>query len=156
MRDPFPLSTSEFNQFVYDLGNTLQWLPSWGGIYQWHNRYILAYVKPDYSVALTDISGGIPSTRVPGGMIPVSVLLENVPRVETTALEAFFYSLPSNFMAIAAERMNQIGDIAVDVVETAGEAAGAGLRPLMPALLPLAVIAGAAFLFMYAPRRKGN
>jgi hypothetical protein len=155
MGDPFPLSGDDYNAFMYDLGNTLQWLPSWGGIYQWRNRYILAYVKPDYSAALTDISGGIPDSSVRGGYIPASILVASVPRTETTALEAFFYSLPSNFYAVAKERMAQLSDIAIEAAQTAGNVAAGALNPLgADVLWPIAIGLGAVLVFMYWPKSR--
>ena len=144
---PFALSPSDANAFLneVDTHGQLGRLPDWGGIVQWRGRFVLVFKKVDGSYALSDITGGIPDSSVPGGMIPVEALVANTPTTQIGQVEAFLYSLPSNFMDIAKERAIQIAQGAADIAE-----------PLLPAFGIVAVLAIATLIFIYAPRPRSN
>jgi hypothetical protein len=142
--NPFPLSASDYSQFMNEAGPALSGLPSWGGIIEWHNRYVLAFYDAVGNWRLTDISGGVPTSR---GTVPISALLSDIPRTETPAWEVFLYTLPGNFLDVATERAGQIAAAGGSVVDAA-------IKPLLPDLMPLAVIAVAVLAFMYLPRAK--
>lgn len=142
--NPFPLSTSDREAFMSSLNwGTLYSLPQWGGIFEWQNRYILVFPKPNGDYALTDVSGGIPDSSVPGGMIPIASVIKNIPKTQTSSLAVFFYSLPSNFMAVAKED-------AIAVASGAGEI----LSPLLPAFSLTAIIVLGVLAFIYLPRPR--
>lgn len=143
--NPFPLSIGDYQAFVSEVGiDTIYALPQWGGIFNWHGRYILAYVKPAGDFALTDITGGIPDSSVPGGMIPVDSLIRNMPATQTSSLGVFLYSIPANFLQVAKE----------DAIATAG-AIGGAIVDSFPVTLPILFVVGALLLLFYGPRPKG-
>lgn len=144
MSNPFPLSASDQDAFINDVGvGTLYAMPDWGGIVVWRNRAILAYQKPNGDFALTDISGGIPDAGVPGGMIPATSLVKNMPTQQTSAFGVFVYSLPANFLQVARE----------DALATT-TAIGETIQPLIPALSLTAILVVGVLIYMYAPRPR--
>jgi hypothetical protein len=153
MSDPFPLSAADARQFVGDAGaDALSGLPSWGGIIRWHNRYVLVFPKYDGSFALTDISGGVPDARVPGGMIPITAFVAAVPTQQSSYWETFLYSLPSNFYDVAIERAKQLAEGTEYVAGAVGTAAGALTKPLLENLTVPLIVIGVLFLFMNAKK----
>lgn len=142
---PFPLSSTDYSQFMDEAGPALGGLPTWGGIVEWRRRYVLAFYDAVGQWHLTDISDGVPTAH---GIVPVSALLSNVPRVETPAWQVFLYSLPGNLLQVAEERAAQIATAGANVVDAA-------IKPLLGDLMPLAVVAVAVLAFMYLPRSKG-
>lgn len=135
---PFPLSEADRQQFIPDVGISYLWaLPSWGGIAQWHGRYILVYLRPDGVYALTDISGGIPDSGAPGGVIPVEAIIHNMPTTQTSSVGVFLYSLPANFIESAKEFLRGAHDV---------------IAPVIPDLSLIALLGIIGLIVIYAPR----
>lgn len=155
--NPFPLSSSDYSDFMNEIGPGLSNLPSWGGVIQWRRRYILAFLDAVGNWRLTDITGGIP---VNGEMLPASVLVQDLPTTELGPVGAFLYSLPGNLYAVAVERLQQLKAAGVAVGQAVGETAGDIIAPLAtsltPALGPLALIAVAVLAFMYLPKSSAK
>ena len=145
--NPFPLSSSDYSAFMNEVGPSLNALPSWGGIIQWHTRYVLAFNDANGNWRLTDISGGVPADSAPGGVVPIAALLHDIPRVETPAWEVFLYTLPGNILQVATERAQQLASAAANVADAA-------IKPLIPDLMPLAIAALAILAFMYLPKSR--
>jgi hypothetical protein len=144
MSNPFPLSKQDYADFVNDVGfYRLSTMPDWGTIFFWRNRYVLAFQKVDDTFALTDISGGIPTTRVASGVIPAEILVHNTPTTQTSTFGVFMFSLPSNFMDIAIEKAKAAAATGAEII-----------APLVPALGITSLIIIGVLVFMYAPRPR--
>ncbi len=143
--NPFALSTADYNQFINEVGGSIGNLPAWGAIVQWRGRYILVFWGADYTLHLTDISGGIPDSSAPGGMIPAASIVATSTSQDSLPgpVTAFIYSIPSNFMQVARE----------DAVSTAG-VIGSGIVDSFPVTLPLLAVGLAVVLIMYGPKMK--
>jgi hypothetical protein len=161
--NPFPLSSSDAQSFQNDLGQYFADLPPWGGMFAWKGRLILAAFKADQSMVFSDISGGIPWSQAAGGCIPAQAFLKTFSSGEyISPTEAFFMSLPQNFIQVAKERMDQLisaGEWAIDetgnlVNKITGGIIEPIVKPATELLWPLAIVAGVIFFMMYMPKRK--
>lgn len=161
--NPFQLSASDAQQFTNDLGQYFDALPPWGGMFAWHGRLILAAFKADQSMVFSDVSGGIPWAQAQGGCIPAQAFLIQFGRGEyISPTEAFFMSLPVNFIQVAKERMDQLISAGQWVIKETGDIVKSATgdiieplaKPITELLWPLAVIAGVIFAVMYLPKRK--
>lgn len=159
--NPFPLSQSDAITFQNSVNN-LDDLPPWGGIYVWNRRLILAFEKPDTTFVFSDVTGGIPWSQAVGGCIPGEAMIKAFSNGEyISPTVAFFMAIPSNFMAVAKERFDQMIAAGLYVVDAAGQVVekieDKVLAPvsgsLAEVLIPLAVIAGVIALFVYLPKR---
>lgn len=133
---PFALSPDERNRFTNDVGqSTFRALPQWGGIIGWQGRFILAFQKPDFTWALTDVSDGIPSGDT---VIPIATVIGNVPKNQTSTWNVFWYSLPQNFLDVAKE-------------SAAAAVQSVVLNPYTDILIIAAI---AVFALLYLPRPR--
>lgn len=141
MSNPFPLSATDESAFVNDVGwEALGSLPDWGGIIVWRGRSVLVFPKTNGTYAFTDITDGIPAGST---TIPVSLLIENVPKTQTSTFGVFLYSLPQNFYAVAVEK-----------AKTLASDAGEVIQPLIPGLGLTAIIVIGILIYLYAPRTR--
>ena len=156
--NPVPVSGPDvqaiLNQYQYKLSSA----PPWGTLIVYNGRLILAYNKPDGTWVLTDISGGIPYVNAPNGCIPASVFVTTFSKGEyISPTEAFFMSLPSNFVDVALERYHQMiaaGEtIATDTGDIVGSVITPLAKPLTDLLWPLAVVAAVVLAVMYLPKK---
>ncbi len=140
---PFPLSASDYSQFMNEVVFPWTGIPSWGAIIQWRGRYVLVFVGADDVVHLTDISGGIPDSGVPGGVVPISSIIATSTRQDSLPgpVMAFIYAIPSNFMAVAKE----------DAIAVGG-AIGSGIVDSFPVTLPILAVGLIVVLFFYGPK----
>jgi hypothetical protein len=160
--NPFPLSASDAIAFQNDVSN-LDELPPWGGMYVWNRRLILAFEKPDSTWVFSDVTGGIPWSQAKGGCIPGEALIYTFSRGEyISPTEAFFMSLPTNFLQLAKERFDQMIEMGLYVINASGDVIenisdkvlAPVTKPLAEVLIPLAVIAGVIAIFVYLPKRQ--
>jgi hypothetical protein len=149
---PFALSDADHLQFLTEVNPDSLGLPQWGGIAQWHGRYILMFLMPNSdnilsdSWALSDISDGIPFGNT---TINVQTYLQNIPSSGPTYWGTFWGTLPANFMAQAAEVTAAAGALASETVVWTAQQVGAvvsGITApvLNAATVPLAMIAAIA------------
>ena len=142
--NPFPLSDDDRNQMINDVGfSALGSMPDWGSIFIWRNRVVLAFRDALGSYRLTDITMGIPVPSAPGGVLDASILLQDMPKTQTSSFGVFMYSLPQNFIDIAVEKAKALSQTVGDIVQ--------------PLVLPIGTIIGVAVVvlyFVYGPHRK--
>lgn len=145
---PFQLSSTDAQAFQNTdaFYNNVGSLPPWGGIFVWNGRLILVAFKADGSYIFSDITGGIPWAQAQGGCIPGQAFLKAFAnRDYVSPTEAFFMSLPSNFMDIAKQTYDQIIAAGTQIFSDASDAAS---KPIFELILPVAIAAIAILYLM--------
>lgn len=130
---PRQLSMGEFIAFAHDVDVSRLDLPPWGGVIEWSGLMVLVYVAPGGRVFTTEVSDS-------------PAIIRNTPRVYDPWSTAWYYHLPEETLHRATEVPGEVlevtGEYAEKIAAAIGAAAAGALKPVVPTLTPLLIVAG--------------
>ena len=152
------LSSLEYVTFMDEVMPDSLEIPPWGSIVQWGGLYVLVFHLPSGEWALSDITQGIPYGST---VIPVDTYLQNFNKQQIGATDAFWFSLPENFMQVALEGAAKVEALATQQAGVAAQTVADAFQKLLTgasaglggALIPLAIVAAVVLVFVYGPKK---